>query len=54
MLRKLIAKIRRRRSRSWSDDSAERVQDTRTDQLERVEAENPGHGNHAGQIGMFS
>jgi hypothetical protein len=54
MLRRLIEKIRRRRSRSWSDNSDERMQDIRTEQLDRVEAENPGHGNHAGQIGIFS
>jgi hypothetical protein len=54
MLRKLIEKLRRRRSTSWSDKSAERMQDKRTDQLDRVEAEDPGHGNHAAQIGIFS
>jgi diguanylate cyclase (GGDEF)-like protein len=54
MLRKLIEKLRRRRSTSWSEKSAERMQDKRTDQLDRVEAEDPGHGNHAAQIGIFS
>jgi hypothetical protein len=52
MLRKLIEKIRQRRS--WSDKSAERMQDTRAVERDRVEAEMPGHGDRAGQIGMFS
>jgi len=52
MLRKLIAKLRRHGS--WSKKSSERMQDTRAEQLDRVEDENPGHGNHAGQIGIFS
>lgn len=52
MFRKLLEKIRRRRP--WSDKSAERVQDTRTDERDRVEAETPGHGDRAGQIGIFS
>jgi hypothetical protein len=52
MLRKLIEKIRRRRS--WSEKSAERMGDTRADERDRVEAETPGHDNRAGQIGMFS
>jgi hypothetical protein len=55
MLRKLIERIRRRSGRhTWSDASAERVQDARSDERDRVEAETPGHGDRAGQIGIFS
>jgi hypothetical protein len=52
MLRKLIEKLRRRRS--WSDKASEQMQDARVKEREEVEAEVPGHGDRAGQIGMFS
>ncbi|HYZ18277.1 MAG TPA: hypothetical protein VE615_01925 [Gaiellaceae bacterium] len=50
MIRKLLKKI----AGTWSKQADERVAEQRAETLDDAEALNPGHGNQAGQIGMFS